>query len=374
MTALARQVEADMGVALPEMAAALFDADSSPDITFVKAQAAAGNQQAAAVAEELALLWQEYALAKEASDALTTALAAGSQTEVARLAGAAAVTRPDGSAIGLSALVSQMGPRLETAVAGMHSLANAARQAVARLDSVMAETDALMTRARNAGIEADPEVTGLRAALDAAMQAVSSDPTTDLAAHTDKALRAARERIEEVERRQGDLPLAVDRLRASLDEIAQLNAKAAADLAKSKEKIASPAGLVQPPDPDGAQVRQLVSRVIEVEADVRGGAWDKAVAAVAAIESGVSTLLAESERAAKANAAPIARRDELRGQLQIFRAKSLAKGLGEQPDLEALHESALRALHVAPCDLRGAEGLVRNYIAAVNAAATGGTR
>ncbi|MGI8809525.1 MAG: hypothetical protein ACR2KK_17135, partial [Acidimicrobiales bacterium] len=58
---------ADVASALTSVATGLFEADSSPDIAFVRAQADAGDPKASGIAAELALLWQEYALAKDAS-------------------------------------------------------------------------------------------------------------------------------------------------------------------------------------------------------------------------------------------------------------------------------------------------------------------
>ncbi len=85
-------------------------------------------------------------------------------------------------------------------------------------------------------------------------------------------------------------------------------------------------------------------------------------------------LLADARRVAAANGAPVARRNELRGLLQAFRAKSLATGRAEDPDLVALHHRAEQALYHAPCDLGRAEGLVGEYVRAVNATVPGGRR
>lgn len=125
-------------------------------------------------------------------------------------------------------------------------------------------------------------------------------------------------------------------------------------------------------DPD--RVRALAPPLDQVAGDVTAGAWDRAAQALSAWRTTADALHAETERVARANAAPVARRNELRGQLQVFRAKSLALGHGEQAGLDDLHEQAQKVVHVAPCDLARAEALVRDYITAVNAAGPGGRR
>ncbi len=121
---------ADVASAVSAMATGLFEADSSPDIAFVRAQAGAGNRRAAGVADELASLWQEYALVKEASDALTAAVGAGDHAEAARLLGPTSLTLPDGSTAALEAVIADMGRRLDAAVSAMGRLAASARQAL----------------------------------------------------------------------------------------------------------------------------------------------------------------------------------------------------------------------------------------------------
>lgn len=194
-----------MASALSSLATALFEADSSPDIAFVRAQAGSGNGQASGIADELASLWQEYALAKEASDALIAAVGAGDRAESDRLLGPSALTLPDGSTAGLRGVVDDMPGRLDAAVTAMGRLAATARQALGVLDAVTVEAGELLVRATALGIEDDPEITRLRAALDDATRAVAADPTTDPAGLTEPALAAARRRVDEMEGRRVDL-------------------------------------------------------------------------------------------------------------------------------------------------------------------------
>ncbi len=369
-----RRTAADVASALTSVATGLFEADSSPDIAFVRAQADAGDHEASEIAAGLALLWQEYALAKDASDELSAAVAAGDQRGVAKLLGPAAITLPTGAASSLDGLLADMPKRLATATAAMSRLAASARQALVRLDVVTVEAGSLLVRATALGIHDDPELLRLRTSLDAAIQAMASDPSTDPSTLTDDALDVARSRVQEVERHKGELPQALTQARGLVGDIERLAAEGADSHATALEKVASPAGLLAPIDLDDARLRDLAPQLARIDDDVASGLWDKAGFALAAWRTTADLLHAEVARIATANSAPLARRNELRGQLQAFRAKSLAVGHGEHPALDDLHEQAQRALHGRPCDLVAAERLVRDYISGVNATAPGARR
>ncbi|WP_380567496.1 hypothetical protein [Saccharothrix mutabilis] len=57
----------------------------------------------------------------------------------------------------------------------------------------------------------------------------------------------------------------------------------------------------------------------------------------------------------------LARRAELRGRLDAYRAKAGARGHGEDAELSALHRAARAALDGTPCDLRAATVAVARY-------------
>jgi hypothetical protein len=58
----------------------------------------------------------------------------------------------------------------------------------------------------------------------------------------------------------------------------------------------------------------------------------------------------------------LARRDQLRGLLEAYRAKVDALGLAEDPALETRFASARDLLSVAPCDIDAAEQEVQDYM------------
>jgi hypothetical protein len=66
-----------------------------------------------------------------------------------------------------------------------------------------------------------------------------------------------------------------------------------------------------------------------------------------------------------ANRRPLARRNELRGLLESYRAKAAALGRAEDPELDELHRSAREVLWSAPCDLEAADLRVRRYVEAI---------
>ena len=64
----------------------------------------------------------------------------------------------------------------------------------------------------------------------------------------------------------------------------------------------------------------------------------------------------------------LARRDQLRGLLEAYRAKVDSLGLAEDPELEARFASARDLLSVAPCDIDAAQQEVQGYMDAARAA------
>lgn len=63
----------------------------------------------------------------------------------------------------------------------------------------------------------------------------------------------------------------------------------------------------------------------------------------------------------------LAERNELRGRFDAYRAKALGRGLGEDPRLGPLAETARDALYQAPCDLAAARAAVDAYQDALSA-------
>ena len=85
----------------------------------------------------------------------------------------------------------------------------------------------------------------------------------------------------------------------------------------------------------------------------------------------VGAALAEAERRFTE---PMHQRDEMRGLLQAFADKANAGGVMETLELDGLYQHAKAVLWAAPCDVEQGTVLVRQYVAAVNAALKGVAR
>ncbi|MEA2685659.1 MAG: hypothetical protein QOE93_854 [Actinomycetota bacterium] len=370
-----------LGDALSALAQALYEAENTPDLVFVKSQAEAGGPSAAAatlVVDHLARLWQEYPLATDVVDRLGTAVAAGDHAAVAHLLGPDAVTLPNGATMFVGALIDDLRARAAMVVDEAGALAGSARAALARLDAFATDLRDLVGRAEAVGGAHDVEITAAAAALRDATSAVAANPTDDgpLVA-LDRAVAAAGRRVETLERAHGDLPRLLAGARSDLDELRRLVGVGTDAAAVAKVKIANPSGLEEPLDAahiDGAGPDALGPWLVRIEAQVQAGGWKAAVTELDRWRRTADRWLADARRVATANGAGVARRNELRGLLQAFRAKSLATGRAEDPTLVALHDAAEQALYLAPCDLHRAERLVGDYLAAVNAVVPGGQR
>ncbi len=359
-----------LGDALSALAQTLYEAENTPDLVFVKAQAGAGGPSSSAatrVVDLLAELWARYPLAKDVVDRLGSAVAAGRHDEVAELLGPRAVTLPDGSTMFVGALIDDLQARAEVVVREAAQLAGAARKALARLDSAAALVQDLVGRAGAVGGADDVEVEAAAAALREATSAVAADPTVDgpLVA-LDRALAAAARRVADLERAQKDLPAELAPARSDLEELRRLVAAGVEGAALARAKIANPSGLLAPLDP--ALVEPLGPWLARIEAQAGAGGWEAAANDLDGWRRSADRWLTDARRVAAANGAPVARRNELRGLLQAFRAKSMARGRAEDPELVSLHHAAEQALYVAPCDLTAADKLVSDYLRAVNAA------
>ena len=357
---------------LSQVAGALYDLDNGTDMVFVRAQADAGNSAAAALVASLALAWERYPLAKDAVERLDAAVAARDHATVDALLGPAAITLPDGSTIGASALLEDVALRVEHIAADVGRMAATAREAVARLDAARVTFGDLLVRAGAVGADDDVELKVVRDALERDTAAVAADPAgaTGLG-DLDQLLATARERVELLERRHQELPGQLAAAASRLDEIQAFVAQGAEALARTREKIAAPAGVAAPPDLSAGGDRALPPWLDRIRAQADAGAYEAAGAALDAWSQAADAALAEARRVAEANAAPLHRRNELRGLLDAFRAKAAASGGDEDGRLARLYAQAKDILYSAPCDLPAAEALVQEYMGAANAVAKG---
>ncbi|WP_189240416.1 hypothetical protein [Planomonospora parontospora] len=100
-----------------------------------------------------------------------------------------------------------------------------------------------------------------------------------------------------------------------------------------------------------------------------GGRWLARAELLAGLERDAEQALRQAERATAALCELLARRDELRGRLEAFRAKAVRLGRAEDPVLDRLHRQAYDLLRTAPCDLRRATVAVTGYRRAIEGGA-----
>jgi hypothetical protein len=96
-------------------------------------------------------------------------------------------------------------------------------------------------------------------------------------------------------------------------------------------------------------------------AEVLAMEWRAGRAAVDAYADRLARVERALDVAHAAYAAPLQRRDDLRGLLDGYRAMAAGRGLGERPDASAAYDAARAALYTAPCDLDAAAALVEAY-------------
>ncbi len=129
--------------------------------------------------------------------------------------------------------------------------------------------------------------------------------------------------------------------------------------ARCQEKIAGPPNLAVPdvsvigPPPSLDEIGSLE--------------WRAGRAAVDAYVSKLSKVERALGVAHDRYAAPLQRRDDLRGLLDGYRAMAASRGLGEQAEASSAFDAARAALYTAPCDLAEAARLVDVYQRVVNA-------
>jgi hypothetical protein len=98
------------------------------------------------------------------------------------------------------------------------------------------------------------------------------------------------------------------------------------------------------------------------------GTWTAARAALDEYAARLDKAAAALAEAGRRYAAPLTERAELRGLAEAYHTKACAKGLAEDPALDAQWTSLRTILWQAPCDLRAARAALEQYSQAVQVA------
>jgi hypothetical protein len=352
------------------LADALFQLDTAPEFALVRDRAHLGGESARLAADataRLESLWQLYPVLTDAVDRVEEAVAARRHDELARLLGRSGVTLPDGGASSPTDLLASLERSLAGAQQSARTLAQAWRDVVPRLDRAAATLALVEARAADLGL-GGPDLDQARRLLDDLTGRAGSDPLGVDPAPAEEAVEQARARVESLVAQRASLPADLAAARRTLDDLAGLIAQGRDALAATRSRIAAPPGVLEPLEPrlldDGpTALRPWLGRL---EAAATAGNWATAAPELARWRAAADALLARARAVAAANRAPLARRNDLRGLLDAFRAKAGAMGRAESPGLTRRYRAARDALYTVPCDLDAADARVREFVAAVN--------
>ena len=125
-----------------------------------------------------------------------------------------------------------------------------------------------------------------------------------------------------------------------------------------------------PPPPEAPDLDVRLATLGKLEA---AGRWARLAAELQTIEAEAAAAAERYRDAGRAAAALLDRREELRGLLDAYQAKSIRLGAAEDTELGKLYAQAHDLLWTAPCDLATAAAAVTHYQEAI-LALTGGRR
>jgi uncharacterized protein Yka (UPF0111/DUF47 family) len=341
------------------IAATLFDLDAERERRAPEA-ASLTDSSARAWAEacaELLTMWSSYQQMAEKISAVEAERAAGSHGRDAANQLTAELLTP-----AMQGDLNALSQGLERTAETMTSLWAMRDLALPRLGQIEGRLTGATDAARRAGLRIPNEAASLLARVEQLRQQVTADPLAvapeqiaELSLAADRIYQDVDESVARVDGAVAEL----GQVAAAIDAVCQTVEQARTDAAEAREKVmmASPA-----PDLDGlaARAEQLRSEAasagVLLETDRAGAAR-----VVARLAAALDRISSDAAAAADATSAPLARRRELRGRLDAYRAKAIATGRAEDLQLEGLYESALSVLYQAPCDLDEAERALGTY-------------
>jgi len=368
----AKQAVAALSAGLTRLAEQLFQLDTSPELALAREPDRLTGRSAAVAREAsdlAASLWQRYPALKEAVAGLESALAAGDRAEVDRRLGPRGVTLPDGSAARPAAVLADLEGDVNKARAAADRLARAWRDVVPRLDGAAAALAAVAAEAAALGVD-EPELPSAQGLVRELSALAATDPLTVDPGPAEQAVERARRRVGTLASRRATLTADLQAASAILQELDRLIRDGNDAHALATARIASPAGLAPPLGPDALErgPQALGPWLARLESQAEAGSWVAAVTGLEGWRQASARRRADAERVLAANRAPVARRNDLRGLLDAYRAKAAAQGRAEDPELTRLYGLARDTLYGGPCDVEAAGERVQEYLAAVNRA------
>ena len=379
-----------LGATHERLATAMFGVDSHPGLAFLRGSGLAGRtaERAATLAPEVRVLWAHFTAIGEVLDRARTIRASHRRLDdadwdalellldepvVALDAAGLPVDRSAGTVARLERVVDLAAAleRRATELSGHLSEVDSAWSAVAAQWSPL--TEACEAAAAQAATLGEPQLTAaLSVRLTAARTEELADPLTaapggQLRPASRTRLRELTTELEAVRRRLADLvalrdgyPARVAGLHALVDQLAEEEHRTRDAYAQAQRKIAD-ARL--PPAPAAAAV--LRARLPDPKA-VHSGRLLRRAEELAGLERSVRQALERAGELRGAAEGLIARRDELRGRLDAYRAKAARSGFAEEAGLTDRYQAAHDLLYTAPCRLAAATQAVHAYQQALN--------
>jgi len=373
---------AGLGAAHDRIAAAMFAIDNHPGLAYLRGGGLGGLTKTrwATLGPEVDLLWAHFAVL---GDLLERARSIRSQRRpddddwnALRLICSEPVVGLDKAGLPVESapttrvrlwdLAAQLERRCAS-VTGLLSDVDSAWSVVAgRYAPLTQEIDALVAQARSVGLsaQADPLATALTDAARTDLgDPLSAAPGGRLSTGTQERLDRLVARLGALRERVGALvgirdayPRRIAELGALIEQVGAAEQRVAEAYARVTGKIAD-TGL--PPAPHAAGVLQ--ARLTRLDRTYHQARWAQLADDVAALERTATQARQRSDELREAADGLLARRDELRGRLDAYRAKAARLGYAEHDGLTALHTRARELLYTAPCDLRAATRAVFAY-------------
>jgi DNA repair exonuclease SbcCD ATPase subunit len=339
------------------VASAMFAIDSHPALGFLRSGGLRGRTEAtrAAIVPDVDALWSDF-------NALNDMLESARLGSLGRKVTDAEIANLN-QAAGLAA---RLEPRTAAALNALNEVDrswNACGAAIAPL------ADALSALTKLAGSLGDLDTTpALNQRAAALSEAVMGDPVgaapagvlaevhrAEIAALTADA-DAARTRLATQVALREAYPARIAELETQVEAVRTEESRTANAYRTASEKFAS-VGL--PPAPSSAAV--LAARVVDLDKYRQAKRWNKLADEATALQQSIARAKQRAAELRDAADGLLARRDELRGRLDAYRAKAARHRLDENDALAQLHAKAHELLYTAPCELPEATRAVFAY-------------
>jgi hypothetical protein len=374
---------AGLGVVYDRVAAAMYALDQHPGLKLLRAGTLTGRtaDRWRTLGPEVDLLWAHFSAL---GDLLEQARAVRKRrrlddaewAELHRLLREPVVALgPDGLPVDATAAASRLAiedlaQQLDQRVAGVLtqlSEVDASWTAImSALARVSGEVDAVAALATQLGAAA--AAGPLRAAVADIERLDLADPVvaapagrlTDAARMRIDALAAAagraRQELAELARLRDGYPQRRAALVSLLDEVEAAEERVAIAKQRATEKIANP-GLAAVP----ATAAVLRTRLAPLDRLALDAQWRQLADQMSTVESSAARARDRAVELTRVAEGLLGRRDELRGRLDVFRAKAAARGFAEHEALSSCYTRAHDLLFTAPCDLRASTRAVHEY-------------